>query len=125
MGENEITSDYLREHPDHIFVFGDNRLRQGHGGAAALRDHPNTYGFITKKLPNNEDSSFYTVEEYLPVLLAELWNLNRFIELNPDKTFLISKLGSGLANKYGIWEKLICKRLKSRFSGLPNVRFLW
>ena len=44
-----ITQKYLREHSNEIFVFGDNILRKGHGGAAALRNEPNTYGFITKK----------------------------------------------------------------------------
>jgi hypothetical protein len=33
-----ITKKYLENHPNHIFVFGDNSLRQGKGGAASLRD---------------------------------------------------------------------------------------
>jgi len=44
-----ITAQYLKENPDHIFVFGDNTVRKGFGGAAKFRDFPNTYGFVTLK----------------------------------------------------------------------------
>jgi len=54
---NHMTKEYLRAHPEVIFVFGDNLIHRGKGGAAKLRDEPNTYGFITKKYPNNIDSS--------------------------------------------------------------------
>ncbi|MFW6247319.1 MAG: hypothetical protein ACOC22_04075 [bacterium] len=63
--EEIITRKYLKENPEHIFVFGDNLLRKGYGGAAKLRDLPNTYGFITKKYPDNKDESFYTPDEYM------------------------------------------------------------
>ena len=54
-----IDRDYLRNNPDDIFVFGDNWLRDGHGGAALLRDEPNTYGFITKIAPTHRDEDFF------------------------------------------------------------------
>jgi hypothetical protein len=120
-----ITKEYLREHPDHVFVFGDNLLRQGKGGAATLRDEPNTYGFITKKAPNNKDESFYRPDEYVPVFAKEVLKLGMEMVLNPEKTYLISKLGAGLANKYGIWEKILEPQLKVAFEFYPNVRFLW
>lgn len=44
-----VTKQFLDNNPNAIFVFGDNLLRVGYGGAAILRDHPQTYGFITKK----------------------------------------------------------------------------
>jgi len=102
-----ITSKYLRDNPNIIFVFGDNLIRKGKGGAASLRGEPNTYGFITKKYPSNKDSSFYTIEEYKIVFAKELEKLIDLIKSNPNKTFLISKLGSGLANKYYIYEEII------------------
>lgn len=119
-----ITKEYLREHPNHVFVFGDNLLRQGRGGAAALRDEPNTYGFITKKAPNNQDESFYRPDEYRPIFRKELYDLSWIIFDNPDRIYLISQLGAGLANRYQIWEKVIQPGIKY-IKGFPNVVFLW
>ena len=107
-----ITKEFLRENPDVIFVFGDNLIRKGKGGAAALRDEPNTYGFITKKYPNNKDESFYGIWEYKLVFKVEMILLIDLIISNPDKTFLITKLEAGLANRYHIYEKIIKPGLK-------------
>lgn len=119
----KITKAYLRENPDHIFVFGDNCKRKGKGGAATLRDEPNTYGFITKKAPNNNDGSFYKPKEYEEKFQVELRKLMKEIQRNPDKTYLISKLGAGLANKYGIYQKVIKPGL-TILKNYHNVRFL-
>ena len=122
--ETIITREYLREHPSEIFVFGDNTARTGTGGAAALRDEPNTYGFITKKFPTNWNSSFYTPEIYERIFRGELSRLKFEITGNPDKTYLISKLGAGLANRFNIWEKVIRDGLRE-LEKYPNVRFLY
>lgn len=107
-----VTEEFLRSNPNVTFVFGDNLIRKGKGGAAVLRDEPNTYGFITKKYPNNQDESFYRPDEYLSIFYAELLQLAKEIEKNPERTYLISKLGGGLANKYGIYEEVIRTGLK-------------
>lgn len=120
-----ITREFLRSHQDtHIFVFGDNAIRKGLGGAAALRDEPNSYGFITKKYPDNRDSSFYRPEEYKYVFNGEMRDLIRFVWDNQDKVIMISKIGSGLANKYNIWEEVIEPDLH-RLERFNNVQFLW
>ena len=119
-----VTREYLKKHTDCIFVFGDNLLRKGRGGAANLRDMPNTYGFITKKAPDNNDTSFYRPKEYIKLFNTELRKLKILISDDHDKTFLISKLGSGLANKYYIWETIIRDGLE-QIRGIPNVIFLW
>ena len=119
-----VTREYLRNHPNEIFVFGDNLIRKGKGGAAILRDEPNTYGFITKKYPNNDDSSFYRLEEYELTLADELRSLERTIEWKTDKIFLISKLGAGLANKYNIWS-IIEPALRELANRYPNVKLLF
>lgn len=124
MKEIIITEEYLRQNKDHIFVFGDNLLGVGYGGAAVLRDEPNALGFITKKKPNNKDSSFYKPDEYQPVFEQELKSLTKEIENCPEKTFLISKLGAGLANKHLIWEKVIKDGLKT-LKKYSNVVFLF
>lgn len=119
-----VTREWLLAHPDHVFVFGDNQQRRGRGGAAALRDLPNTYGFITKRWPGREMWAYFTPTDYRPVFQWELIKLQKEIEANPDKTYLISRLGAGLANRYKIWEIVIKPGLQvlKRYS---NVVFLW
>lgn len=121
-----ITQEYLISNPTHIFVFGDNLLHKGKGGAAELRYLTNTHGFITKKYPNNKDSSFYKPVEYKLIFQKELSILKRSIENVNYKNFkwLITPLGSGLANRYYIWEKTIKPGLEV-LRKYPNVVFLW
>jgi hypothetical protein len=120
-----VTKEFLDKNEDAFFVFGDNTIHQGYGGAAILRDHPRAYGFITKKYPDNKDESFYKPEEYQVDFLASAVELMLFIEQNMDKTFYISQLGGGLANKYNIWEKIIKTGLIKYFNKYENVVFLW
>lgn len=121
----EITKQFLDRVPNAYFIFGDNLERRGYGGAAALRDHPHAVGFITKKFPDNRDSSFYTPEEYQEVFFEELYKLVKTVERRPDKTFYISQLGAGLANRYKIWEKLIHHNLVLSLEKYDNVVFCW
>jgi hypothetical protein len=120
-----ITEDFLKDNPNAYFVFGDNTFRRGYGGGASLRDHPRSYGFITKKFPDNRDSSFYDCEEYREVFPKELQNLKTFINENCEYTFYISQLGGGLANRYHIWETIVKKQLEEEFQNYDNVVFLW
>lgn len=120
-----ITEEFLNDRPDARFVFGDNLLRFGYGGAAKLRDHPQAIGFITKKAPDNKDQSFFRPEEYSPVFLGELKKLTEQIVACPELTFYISQLGAGLANRHYIWERVIRHNLEIKLSDYPNVIFLW
>jgi len=120
-----VTKEFLDKNPYAVFIFGDNLRRVGYGGAAVLRDHPQTYGFITKKSPDNMDDSFYRPDTYITDFLAYAVELQLFIEKNKDKTFYISQLGGGLANRYKIWEKVIKPGLIKYFSHYDNVVFLW
>lgn len=120
----KITEQFLDTHPQYIFVFGDNLKRLGTKGAAQLRGHKQAYGFLTKKAPHYQDSAYYTVEEYKTIFEKELLLLLDKIKNNPDKIFLISKLGSGLGNKYGIYESIIESGLKEFASKHKNVVLL-
>lgn len=124
MSEILIDKKYLRENPDHIFVFGDNVMRTGRGGAAYLRGEPNTYGFITKRYPASNDFSYFRVDEYREIFEIEFNKLKEIIENTADKIFLISKIGAGLANKYGIYEEVILPRLPE-LTNFENVKFLF
>ena len=120
-----VTKQFLDENPNAVFVFGDNLRRVGYGGAAALRDHPQTYGFITKKNPDNMDESFFRPESYRIDFTVQSIELQLVIEKNPDKIYYISQLGGGLANRYKIWEQVLKPGLEKDFSHYENVIFLW
>lgn len=120
-----VTKDFLDKNPNAVFVFGDNLRRVGYGGAAALRDHPRTYGFITKKNPDNMDESFFRPESYRIDFTVQSIELQLVIEENPDKIYYISQLGGGLANRYKIWEQVLKPGLEKDFSRYNNVIFLW
>jgi hypothetical protein len=120
-----VTKEFLDKNKDAIFVFGDNLTRKGYGGAAALRDHPQAYGFITKKRPDNHDLSFYRPHEYEITFKKEIVKLKEYIEQHPSCTFYISQLGGMLANKYFIWQQVIKSGLMIEFGQYPNVIFLW
>jgi hypothetical protein len=121
----QITNQFLDNSPDALFIFGDNTIRKGYGGAAQLRDHPQAIGFITKKFPDNRDSSFYDPTEYKDMFFHELDKLEKLISAQKDKVFYISQLGGGLANKYKIWEILIKPNIVGKLSGYKNVVFCW
>jgi hypothetical protein len=120
-----ITREFLDRNPDSYFIFGDNLIREGMGGAAVLRYHPHAIGFITKKYPDNNDNSFYRPEEYSSVFFEELKKLKTIIQKKPDKNFYISQLGGGLANKFYIWQKLIKHNLVRELENFNNVIFCW
>jgi hypothetical protein len=62
------TRAFIREHPDWLFVFGDNFARKGYGGQAAeARDEPNAIGVPTKRYPTTEDAAFLGNEDF------EIW----------------------------------------------------
>ena len=125
MPERIITEEYLRSHPNEVFVFGDNLLHLGLGGAAALRNVPNTYGFLTKRYPDSVDSSFYSIEDYIGVYNTEIARLKHAMKSLPNIIFLISKLGAGLANRYHIFEEIIEPNIKDDLKEFKKVVFLW
>ena len=105
LGNKEyVDKEFLRKNPNCIFVFGDNLERRGKGGAAILRDEPNTYGFITKKEPLGIDTAFFKPDEYQAVYEGEIVKLKKECIRNPSKCYMISKVGAGLANRFGIFE---------------------
>lgn len=125
MSDRIITREHLREHKDEIFVFGDNCMRNGYGGAAALRDEYNTYGFITKLRPDNADDSFFKPTEYEKIYEQEMRRLLTFMCYQNRKLFLISKIGAGLANRHHIFENVINVRIHKDLENTKNYVLLW
>lgn len=120
-----VTLEFLDSNPDSYVVFGDNLTRKGTGGAAKLRVHPHAIGFITKKFPDNDTTSFYRPEEYSPVFFEELEKLATLIKRKSDKTFYVTQLGAGLANRFNIWQKLVHHNLVMKLEKFENVVFCW
>ena len=120
-----ITEEILDKEPNAFFVFGDNVLKQGLGGAAKLRNHPRAIGFVTKKAPTHDQGACFTPEEYAKPFFDQLDQLSAHIKNMPNNTFYVSKLGSGLANRYWIWERVISHNLQDELGGYDNVVFCW
>jgi hypothetical protein len=120
-----ITEEILNSEPNAFFVYGDNVKRIGLGGAAKLRNHPRAIGFVTKKEPTNNQGACFTPEEYAKPFFDQLDQLSTHIKNGPNNKFYISKLGSGLANRYWIWERVISHNLQDELGGYDNVVFCW
>ncbi|VBB18558.1 hypothetical protein YASMINEVIRUS_1021 [Yasminevirus sp. GU-2018] len=58
------TVEDCEESPKSLFIFGDNDICKGVGGQAVIRNCKNSIGIPTKKLPNNNPTSFYVDAEY-------------------------------------------------------------
>lgn len=64
--EKQITVEMCRQHPDCIFVFGDNLIHRGKApgaGQAVIRDEPNAMGIPTKRLPATSDDAYFSDQE--------------------------------------------------------------
>jgi hypothetical protein len=120
-----VTHEFLNNNPSAFFVYGDNQQRQGMAGAAALRNHPKSIGFVTKKAPDGKPKSCFTPEEYAKPFFDQLKQLAEHIKKNSQHKFYISKLGAGYANRYYIWEKLIHHNIIEELGSLDNVVFCW
>ena len=120
-----ITEEILNNEPNSFFVYGDNAQRKGLGGAAKLRNHPRAIGFVTKKEPTNNQGACFTPEEYAKPFFDQLDQLSAHIKNSPNSKFYVSKLGSGLANRYWIWERVISHNLQDELGGYDNVVFCW
>lgn len=119
-----ITEAYLEAHPDYIFVFGDNLSRRGTGGAAKLRHCKNTWGFVTKKSPDHEDRDYYKPSDYSRIFEEQMELLGVEVRINPDRLYLISKLGGGIADRFGIFDSIISNGIIPIFKYSNAVR-LW
>jgi hypothetical protein len=112
-----------RQHPDFLFVFGDNDYEIGKGGQAIIRDEENSIGIPTKHAPNNYSSAFYS-DDNLKENKLKILKAIQLIEQESNKyTTLIfpeNGIGTGLAQldvkaprtfKFLVQEinKLICR----------------
>jgi len=63
--QNLIERRDLTQHPDRLYLFGDNEARTGRGGqAGACRGFTNAVGVATKRVPERTDSAYWTDADY-------------------------------------------------------------
>ena len=99
--QDRITRAGIRQHPDRLYVFGDNLAGKGYGGLAAqCRGEPNAIGVPTKKAPSMTEGSFFTNADFDFWVEASRPGWDRIEKALADgKTVVFPKaeLGSGLA----------------------------
>jgi len=120
-----ITQEFLDINPNCIYVFPDNIERTGSELCTQFRDHEQAYGFIAKKFPDTDDSSYFRPEEYSVIFFEELSKLKRFIKEHPDKTFYVANMCGPSVNKYRIWELLMVHNIVAKLEKFENVVFCW
>lgn len=73
-----ITQEFMRKHPDWLFVFGDNLERKGFGGQAyEMRGEPNAVGLPTKRGP--APTAFLSDQDYVRVLQTNFKDINNLV----------------------------------------------
>jgi hypothetical protein len=93
---DHLTRDFIKEHPDAIFVFGDNAQRCGFGGQAReARGEPNSIGIATKRSPGMGARDFYEDdrEDVRITIAADLRKVGR--ALDEGKTVYVPSAGIG------------------------------
>ncbi len=62
---DNITRRMLKDEPNTLFIFGDNIVKKGYGGqAAVMRGEPNAVGIPTKLYPSMKEGSFFSDDNY-------------------------------------------------------------
>lgn len=104
-----------KEHPNWLFVFGDNIAERGKAGQAIIRDEPNTFGIPTKWFPNMKETSFFSDLNTEFALVNS--KINHLLEKQKNYdvvVFPVAGLGTGLAQMQ-IHSPKLYKHMISRF----------
>ena len=120
-----ITQEFLDNNPNAYYIFPDNLERTGCEIYSYLREHSQAIGFVAKKFPDNDSSSFYKPQEYSAVFFEELLKLKKNIAANPEKTYYIACMKGPSINKYRIWELLMEHNILLKLQKFDNVVFCW
>ena len=90
--------DYLRNHSDIIFVFGDNLSRTGNGGQAIIRNEPNAVGLVSKRIPDHSPTAYMTgTPTDYDAVNADLSRIEELALSGKQLVFPAAGIGTGLA----------------------------
>lgn len=96
-----ITREFVREHPDWVFVFGDNEERVGLGGQAkAMRGEPNAIGVATKKAAGHRPQDYWYDSDYnrqIDVVTKDFIPVMKALVQERTVVFPKDGIGTGLA----------------------------
>jgi len=104
-----ITREFMRQHPDWIFVFGDNSMRVGKGGQAKeMRGEPNALGVRTKEKPLFSEDAYWTdkgnysnrmtrTERNCELIWEDLLKVLYLLRENKTVVFPKDGIGTGMA----------------------------
>ena len=89
------SADYLRNHPDLLFVFGDNLSR---GGQAIIRSEPNSIGLVSKRSPDHLSTAYMTgTPTDYDAVNADLARIEELALSGKQLVFPAAGIGTGLA----------------------------
>ena len=84
-----------------MYVFGDNDIRQGHGGQAKeMRGESNAFGIRVKKAPQNNPAVYYTDKDYeenIEKINKDFIALEKYLEAGKLVVIPLDGIGTGLA----------------------------
>ena len=93
-----IDHDTMRQHPDKIFLFGDNHQRAGRGGQAkVMRGHPQAVGIRTKHAPSMHPSAMWTDDTYDENVRMIDEDINQALSHGKQIVIPSAGIGTGLA----------------------------
>lgn len=116
-----LTPELCRQHPNAIFLFGDNRVRCGMAGQAQIRNEPNAYGIPTKRSPSMHNFAFFADGDAgdlkalsTAIIIAQVLasKLDVIVPVNPDGTVSLGTGLSELPTRAPSLYQLICDQLK-------------
>lgn len=121
------TKKLLRSHPTKLFVFGDNLMRVGKGGQAAIRDEENAQGVATKASPTTHPKAFFydaSLHHHIGEVMNDLELLREMVNYPEQFDAIVIpftdegeiSLGTGLAalpTTSPITYRLVCAYLNS------------
>ena len=93
------TPEYLRQHSDIIFVFGDNLTKSdGYGGQAIIRNEPNAVGLVSKRTPDHSPTAYMTgTPTDYDAVNADLSRIEELALSGKQLVFPAAGIGTGLA----------------------------
>lgn len=123
---SSITREFVRKHPNFLFVFGDNLAGKGLGGQAReMRGEQNAIGIATKRSPSmNSDAFFSDSDIHNVIVMGAIKDSFRILEshLLSGDVVVIPKngVGGGLAN-LPVNAPLIDTFIKKSIERLVNI----
>lgn len=117
--------DECQKNEHKLYVFGDNMVRYGLGGQAAIRPATNSYGIATKRLPTMNTNAFFADrQDEAQVLIDDIHGLLNQFKIGKYETIVLPAdgLGTGLAKMSETSPRLF-KWLNETLSMVLNVEY--